>query len=209
VSDPHVRRTGAFVAALIGGYLMSVALDPQSGAGTAVWTFLAGLALWVAVAAVLVRFYAPGVETFSADEVGVAPEWRAARFLRLGQDAAPLYLAPVPGAAPVPGPRAAPRRVGQADRPGPVADRRGPAGLLAAGGGRPGAGEPAGSQLSELSGRLLDQAALLGVLVALYDPGLPPVSVACRAARGPADTEAPLPLGAPRGRARSQSEVLP
>jgi thiosulfate dehydrogenase [quinone] large subunit len=92
VSDPRVRRIGAFVAALIGGYLMYVALDPQSGAGTAVWTFLGGLALWVAVAAVLVRFYAPGSETFSADEVGVAPEWRVARFLRLGQDAAPLYL---------------------------------------------------------------------------------------------------------------------
>jgi thiosulfate dehydrogenase [quinone] large subunit len=92
VSDPRVRRWGALVAALVGGYLMHVALDPASGARTAVLTFLAGLALWVAVAAVLLRSYTPGAETFSADEVGVAPEWRVARFLRVGQDAAPLYL---------------------------------------------------------------------------------------------------------------------
>src|SRR5688500_4471476 len=91
VSDPRGRRIGAFVAALIGGYLMHLALDPQSSVGTAVWTFLGGLVLWVAVAAVLLRFYAPGTETFSAHEVAVAPEWRVARFLRLGQDAAPLY----------------------------------------------------------------------------------------------------------------------
>jgi thiosulfate dehydrogenase [quinone] large subunit len=92
VSDPRTRRIGALVAALVGGYLMSVALDPASGAGTAAWTFLLGLALWVAVAAVLLRFFTPGDETFSADEVAVAPEWRVARFLRLGQDAAPLFL---------------------------------------------------------------------------------------------------------------------
>ena len=92
MSDPRVRRWGALAAALVGGYLMHIALDTTTDAGTAAWTFLAGLALWVAVAAVLLRFYAPGTETFSGDEVGVAPEWRAARFLRLGQDAAPLYL---------------------------------------------------------------------------------------------------------------------
>jgi thiosulfate dehydrogenase [quinone] large subunit len=92
VTDPRVRRWGALAAALVGGYLMYVALDTTTDAGTSVWTFLLGLALWVAVAAVLLRFYTPGAETFSADEVGVAPEWRVARFLRLGADAAPLYL---------------------------------------------------------------------------------------------------------------------
>ena len=66
-----------------------------------------------------------------------------------------------------------------------------------------------GCQVSELSGRLLDQAALLGVLVALYDLGMPLISVACRAARGPADPEAPPPISAPRRRARRRSEVLP
>jgi thiosulfate dehydrogenase (quinone) large subunit len=91
MSDPRVRRWGALVAALVGGYLMYVALDTQTDAGTAVWTFLGGLALWVAVGAVLLRYFIPGTEAFSGDEVGV-PEWRPARFLRLGRDAAPLYL---------------------------------------------------------------------------------------------------------------------
>jgi thiosulfate dehydrogenase [quinone] large subunit len=92
VSDPRVRRLDAFAAALVGGFLMHVALDARSAAGAAVWAFLTGLLLWVADAAVLLRCYAPGTETFSADEVREAPEWRVARFLRLGQDAAPLYL---------------------------------------------------------------------------------------------------------------------
>jgi hypothetical protein len=42
-----------------------------------------------------------------------------------------------------------------------------------------------GSPETELSGRLLDQAALFGVLVTLYDLGLPLLSVACRVAPGP------------------------
>ena len=92
MTDPRVRRWGALAAALVGGYLMHVALDTTTDAGTSVWTFLLGLVLWVAVAAVLLRFYRPGTETFSADEVGIASEWRVARFLRVGQDAAPLYL---------------------------------------------------------------------------------------------------------------------
>jgi hypothetical protein len=37
--------------------------------------------------------------------------------------------------------------------------------------------------VTELTGRLLDQAALFGVLVTLYDLGLPLLSVACRAAQ--------------------------
>lgn len=92
MSDSRVRRGAALVAALIGGYLMYVALNPSSGAGTAFWTFLGGLALWIIVAAVLVRYYTPGVDEPSADEVSVAREWRVARFLRRGREAAPLYL---------------------------------------------------------------------------------------------------------------------
>jgi thiosulfate dehydrogenase [quinone] large subunit len=91
VSDPRVRRLGALAAALVGGYLMHVALDTTTDAGTSVWTFLAGLALWAAVTAMLLRAFVPGTEAFSADEVAV-PEWRFARFLRLAEDAAPLYL---------------------------------------------------------------------------------------------------------------------
>ena len=49
------------------------------------------------------------------------------------------------------------------------------------------AGDAGDSPVTELGGRLLDQAALLGVLVTLYDLGLPLLSVACRAEAGPPD----------------------
>jgi hypothetical protein len=42
-----------------------------------------------------------------------------------------------------------------------------------------------GYPVTELSGRLLDQAALLGVLRRLYDLRLPLLSVTCREAQGP------------------------
>ena len=42
-----------------------------------------------------------------------------------------------------------------------------------------------GYPVTELSGPLLDQAALFGVLATLYDLGLPLLSVACRGAPGP------------------------
>ena len=42
-----------------------------------------------------------------------------------------------------------------------------------------------GYPVTELSGRLLDQAALFGVLTTLYDLGLPLLSVDCRAAQEP------------------------
>jgi hypothetical protein len=47
---------------------------------------------------------------------------------------------------------------------------------------------PAGraSPVTELSGRLLDQAALYGVLLTLYDLGLPLLAVRCRVAADPA-----------------------
>jgi hypothetical protein len=68
----------------------------------------------------------------------------------------------------------------------------------------PAAGSSPGRPITELTGRLLDQAALVGVLVALYDLGLSLISVACRAA-GPAggDTTTTPPAGPRRARARS------
>src|SRR4029078_1325125 len=106
---------------------MPVALDTTTDAGTSVWTFLLGLVLWVAGAAVLLRFYRPGAETFSADEVGGGPEWRGRAGPRAGGArrlaARPLPAdgpgrgAPVPGGAPLPGLRVAPRRLGQAHQP--------------------------------------------------------------------------------------------
>jgi hypothetical protein len=43
-----------------------------------------------------------------------------------------------------------------------------------------------GQPETELSGRLLDQAALYGVLLTLYDLGLPLLAVRCRVAADPA-----------------------
>jgi hypothetical protein len=47
------------------------------------------------------------------------------------------------------------------------------------------AGDAGDGPVTELGGRLLDQAALLGVLVTLYDLGYPLLSVACRGETGP------------------------
>jgi hypothetical protein len=71
-------------------------------------------------------------------------------------------------------------------------------------------GPAPGSEVSELSGRLLDQAALLGVLVTLYERGVPLISVACREARGPGDSEASgasFRTGVLRRPARARTEV--
>jgi hypothetical protein len=53
----------------------------------------------------------------------------------------------------------------------------------------------------ELSGQLMDQAALFGVLLTLYDLGLPLISVACSAAQEPIHVTAP-PTCRKRPRAR-------
>jgi hypothetical protein len=55
-----------------------------------------------------------------------------------------------------------------------------------------------GCPVTELSGRLLDQAALFGVLVTLYNLGLPLLTVDCRAVQE-SPGEAPA---SPAGRAR-------
>jgi hypothetical protein len=48
-----------------------------------------------------------------------------------------------------------------------------------------------GFPVTELTGQLMDQAALYGVLVTLYNLGLPLLSVECRAAQGPPSTATP------------------
>jgi hypothetical protein len=63
------------------------------------------------------------------------------------------------------------------------------------------------ADVSELTGRLLDQAALLGVLVTLYDLGLPLISVACREARVPAGARVRAALRAgPKGKGKQEKE---
>jgi hypothetical protein len=72
-------------------------------------------------------------------------------------------------------------------------------------------GDDSDGPVTELSGTLLDQGALVGVLVTLYDLGLPLLSVACRAAQRPpgADVGSALPAGPRRSRARGGWEWQP
>src|SRR5215204_1587149 len=55
---------------------------------------------------------------------------------------------------------------------------------------------------TERSGRLLDQAALFGVLATLYDLGLPLRSVDCHVAPGPPNAATGLPASPGQSRAR-------
>jgi thiosulfate dehydrogenase [quinone] large subunit len=91
MTNPTTRRVVAAVAALVGGYLLYLGANPESDFGRALLGFWAGLLLFLAVAWLLLRFYRPGTDAPSEDEVDVR-EWRALRFLRYGRDAAPLYL---------------------------------------------------------------------------------------------------------------------
>ena len=63
--------------------------------------------------------------------------------------------------------------------------------------------------VTELSGPLLDQAALFGVLTTLYDLGLPLLSVDCRAAPGPPAAGAGAPPGPRRLRASGMENEGP
>jgi thiosulfate dehydrogenase [quinone] large subunit len=86
-----VRRVAALVAALVGGYLLYAAADTATPPTTAFGSMIGGLALLVITIFVLQRFYQPGAEDASADEVATQ-EWKVSRFVRRAQDAAPIFL---------------------------------------------------------------------------------------------------------------------
>lgn len=90
--DNRTTRQGvAAIAALVGGYLLYLSASPEYNFGTVLPAFWAGVALFAGVAWLLLRYYRPGMEAPSADEVDIR-EWRFIRFLRYGRDAAPFYL---------------------------------------------------------------------------------------------------------------------
>jgi len=91
MANQTTRRIVALLASLLGGYLLFVAADPASNPAVAFWSLLAGLVLFLAILFVLQRYYRPGTEEISSDEVPVG-EWKVARFVRRGRDAAPLFL---------------------------------------------------------------------------------------------------------------------
>jgi thiosulfate dehydrogenase (quinone) large subunit len=91
MTNPTTRQTVAAIVALVGGYLLYLSANPDSDFRTAFFGFWVGVILCVGVAWLLIRYYHPGTETLTDDEVGIH-EWRFARFLRYGREAAPLYL---------------------------------------------------------------------------------------------------------------------
>ena len=91
MENQTVRRGAALVAALVGGYLLYLAANTASGPATAFGSLLGGLALLVVTIFVLQRFYQPGADETSVDEVGTQ-EWKVSRFMRRAKDAAPLFL---------------------------------------------------------------------------------------------------------------------
>lgn len=91
MANQRIRRIVALVASLLGGYLLHVAANPASSPTTAFSSLLAGLVLFIAILLILQRYYRPGSEGISKDEVPIG-EWTVARFVRRGRDAAPLFL---------------------------------------------------------------------------------------------------------------------
>ncbi len=87
-----VRRLGSLIVALVGGYLLYLSANPDTGARTAVIAFGVGIVLFLALLAALQAAYRPGRDEVSDDEILGAPEWKVARFLRRARDAAPFYL---------------------------------------------------------------------------------------------------------------------
>jgi thiosulfate dehydrogenase [quinone] large subunit len=77
--------------ALVGAFLLYLAANPDSAPLTAMLSLIAGLLLFVITLFMLVRYYRPGHDDVSPDEVP-APEWKVSRFLRRARDAAPLFL---------------------------------------------------------------------------------------------------------------------
>jgi thiosulfate dehydrogenase [quinone] large subunit len=86
------RRIVALVAALIGGYLLTVATEPTNSARVSIAALIIGTILFVAILWYLQRTYHPGLDEVTEDEVGRASEWKVARFMRRAREAAPLFL---------------------------------------------------------------------------------------------------------------------
>lgn len=91
MSNRRTRQIVAAVAALIGGFLLYLSANPESEFGTAFPSFVVGVLLFVGIAWLLLRYYHPGTDATSEDEVNIR-EWKFVRFLRYGKEAAPFYL---------------------------------------------------------------------------------------------------------------------
>jgi thiosulfate dehydrogenase [quinone] large subunit len=91
MDNPLTRRVIATVAALIGGYLLYLAANPESDFRTTFVSFWVGVVIFTGVAWLLMRYYHPSLDVPNEQEVNVR-EWKFSRFLRYAKEAAPLYL---------------------------------------------------------------------------------------------------------------------
>lgn len=91
MENRSTRMIVALVMALVGAFLLYTAANPDSAPATAILSLIAGLLLFLITLFMLVRYYRPGHDEVSLDEVP-APEWKVSRFLRRARDAAPLFL---------------------------------------------------------------------------------------------------------------------
>lgn len=91
MENRSTRLIVAFIISLVGAVLLYLAGSPESSPNVAFWSLLAGLILFLITLYMLQRYYQPGRDDVSADEVP-AQEWKVARFLRRAYDAAPLFL---------------------------------------------------------------------------------------------------------------------
>src|SRR6266508_6768261 len=88
----NVVQVGAVVAGVLGAWLFNQALGSNKVTGSSfLLYFLAGLVVFVITAVWLNRYYTPGEDAISRDEVP-AHEPHLARFLSRSTLAAPLWL---------------------------------------------------------------------------------------------------------------------
>lgn len=91
MENPTVRRLLGLIAALVGGFLLYLAASPTSDPAMAFWSLICGLGLFLLTLLALQRYYRPGTDEISPDEVPVG-EWKIGRFIRRGRDASSLFL---------------------------------------------------------------------------------------------------------------------
>jgi thiosulfate dehydrogenase [quinone] large subunit len=91
MQDPRTRTVAAAVAALVGAFFLFVGANTATPANLAFWAMTLGGLLFAGLAWFLMRFYRPGYDVVSADEVDIR-DWDFWRFLRYGRAAAPFYL---------------------------------------------------------------------------------------------------------------------
>jgi thiosulfate dehydrogenase [quinone] large subunit len=91
VQNPQTRTIIAAIAGVAGALLLGISANTGVPAYVSVLAMILGLLLFIALGFVLLRFYQPGHDVASVDEVDVG-QWTFWRFWHYARAAAPLYL---------------------------------------------------------------------------------------------------------------------